>query len=192
MTNIILASQSSQRKMLFKTLNIPFEVIPADLDEAAIQDVDLIKRAEKLARIKAETVAIKHPDSIIVAADTFVIDSKIALEKPKTKEEAIAMLQHQSGKTLQEVTGFCYLDPTKKINYSTAVITEVTFRNLSGEEIVHYVSTQPVTTWSGAFCPAYPEGMVLIARINGSFTGFTHGLPMEELVPQLIRSGVLK
>lgn len=189
MTKIILASQSPQRRALFRTLNIPFEVIPSNLDESTIQDVDLINRAEKLARAKAEAVAQKNPDAIIVGADTFIIDGNTALEKPKTKEEASVMLQRQSGKALHEVTGFCYLDPTKNIIYSTAVITEVTFRNLNKQEIDHYISTQPVTTWSGGFCPAYPEGMALIAKINGSFTGFTHGLPIEELVPQLRKSG---
>jgi predicted house-cleaning NTP pyrophosphatase (Maf/HAM1 superfamily) len=48
----------------------------------------------------------------------------------------------------------------------------------------------PVTTWSAAFSPAYPYGMTLVARINGSFTGFTHGLPMEILIPLLRRSGI--
>lgn len=191
MVKIILASQSAQRKILFKTLNVPFEVVPANLDEAAITDINPTKRAEKLAIAKAEKVSQLHPNAIIIAADTFVIDGKRSLEKPRDTDEAREMLKSQSGKNLLEVTGFCFINPSQSRKYSTAICTEFTFRQLNDQEIERYVSTQPVTTWSAAFSPAYPEGLALIASIKGSLSSFTHGLPIEEVTAQLKLSNIL-
>ncbi|HEX7017986.1 MAG TPA: Maf family protein [Patescibacteria group bacterium] len=191
---VILASQSPQRKALMETLGIPFEIMPAALDEKAITAATQVERAEKVARAKAEVVSQQLADAqpaIIIAADTYVVDGEAALEKPESLDEARDMLRRQSGRTLVAYSGFCYLDQTHGIDYSTTVKTESTFRELSDEEIDRYVTTQPVRTWSAAFSPAYVEGMALVAAVNGSLTSFTHGLPMEELIPLLRQSGVI-
>jgi septum formation protein len=188
--SIILASQSPQRQLLFRELHVPFESVPADIDEQAIQHTDLAKRAELVARAKAEKVAAQHPQAIIIAADTYIVMAGKALEKPTSEAEAITMLQAQSGQTTTEVTGLCYIDPLLRLNVSKTVSTQVTFRDLSLTEIERYVKNNPVLGFSGAFCPAYPAGGALIATITGSFTSFTHGLPLDEIVPLLKQSGV--
>jgi len=188
---IILASQSKQRFNIFKSLAIPFDVVPADIDEQSIKSDDLQKRAEKIARAKAEFVSEKYPNAIIIAADTYVILNGQVLEKPKNAAEAKEMLRKQSAQTMTEVTGFAYIDNQNKINYSTVVATKVKFRKLSKREIDNYVNNEPVLTWSAAFCPAYDSGAALIEWIEGSLTGFTHGLPMEEVVKMLKKSEIL-
>ncbi len=186
---LILASQSPQRLAIFKTLGIPFEVVPSEIDEKAIQDGDSFKRAEYVAVAKAQAIQKKYPEAIIVAADTYVVLDGQTLEKPSTKAEAKAMLKQQSGQWLTEVTGWCYLDPNQELQSGFCEVG-VLFRDLSSHEIDRYVAEQPVTTWSAAFCPAYVEGAALIAEIEGSFTAFTHGFPVEEIVPLLRRSGI--
>lgn len=57
---IILASGSEQRKNLFSALNIPFEVIRSDIDEQAIQDPDLKRRAELVARLNGSSTGFTH------------------------------------------------------------------------------------------------------------------------------------
>jgi septum formation protein len=189
--SLILASQSPQRKAMLQSLGIPFTTVPADLDEAAIQDVDPIARAEKLASAKADTVSALHPTAVVIAADTFVVSGNQTFEKPRDLKEARQMLRFLSGKTLTEVTGLCVVDPHHSYRYATAVQVQCTFRILTEAEIERYVTTQPVTTWSAAFSPAYPEGAAFIAQVHGSLTGFTHGLPMEEVVEQLRKCGLL-
>mgnify|MGYP001562034266 FL=1 len=199
MLRIILASASLQRKNLFEALNLPFEVIAADIDEHAIRDPDPKKQALLIARAKAERVAARE-QGIIIAADTFGVYQNKILEKPRDKEEAAAMLHALSGNTAMAYTGFCYLDPRASggagadrehgINETALAETEFTVRELTTDEIARYVEIFPVTAWSAAFSPAYPYGMTLIASIRGSFTGFTHGLPMELLIPLLRRSGI--
>jgi len=75
------------------------------------------------------------------------------------------------------------------INFSDAVVINYFFRMMSESEIEFYIQNYPVTTWSAGFAPAYPYGMTLIEKIEGSFTGFIHGLPMELLIPLLQKSG---
>ena len=188
MQRIILASGSPQRKSIFSVLNIPFEAIPADIDEKAIRDDDLKKQAEKIARAKAEAVASENK-GIVIAADTFVVLRGQVLEKPKDLAEAEEMLKLQSGQPAVVYTGFCYLDGEKGINFSTTSTIDIEFRELSAAEIKDYVNKFPVTGWSAAFSSAYPYGVTLISQINGSLTGFTYGLPLDLMIPLLRQSG---
>lgn len=188
MQKIILASGSLQRKNILSVLNIPFEVIPADIDEKTIQDNDLKIRAEKIARAKAEKVASQH-SGIIISGDTYTVcDGKI-LEKPDSLGAAKVMLRFLSGKKGINYNGFCYLDKKNKIDFSTTAEVKFAFRQLSELEIETYVKKFPVLTWAAACSPAYPYIMTMISYLTGSLTGFTHGLPMESLIPLLRKSG---
>lgn len=186
--NIILASQSKQRKLLIQALNIKFEVIPSHIDEQKVQEKDLAKRAQKIARLKAEKVAGEYPDSIIIAGDSYGSLQGERLEKPGTKEQAIKMLELQSGQWIKAITGFCYIDRSQNIFKCEYKITQVKFRKLDDYEIRRYVASNPVTTWSAGFAPTYPSGAALIEATKGSFTGFTYGLPIENLMPLLQQS----
>lgn len=186
---IILASASPQRKKLFEALNLPFDVVAAGIHESAIRDPDPKKQALMIARAKCDAVA-EREHGIIIAADTFCVYEGKILEKPRSKDEAMEILTALSGSTAMMYTGFCYLDRERGIDETALAETAFTFRELTADEIARYVEIFPVTTWSAAFSPAYPYGMTLIANINGSFTGFTHGLPMELLIPLLRRSGI--
>jgi septum formation protein len=190
MKKIILASGSKQRRLLFETLGLEFEIIPADIDEKAVAFDDLKSRAENIARAKAEEVAKNHPDAIIIAADTYVVKDGKALEKPQNLEEAEVMITDLSGDESMAYSGYCYLDLQANINESGVAETLTKFRRLSPEFIKHYVFSNPVKDWSAAFSPAYHEGMALVDSIEGSFTSFTHGLPLEIIVPLLQKSGV--
>ena len=148
MRSIILASQSPQRKMMMETLGIPYEVIPAQLDEKQIQDQDLKKRAEKIALLKALTISSVHPKTIVIAADTYGEFNGQVFEKPTNKKEAKQMLTELSGQWSKAYSGFAYLDPIQSIKVSTVVEIQVQFRQLLSSEIDYYVKYNPVTTWS--------------------------------------------
>jgi len=190
MPGIILASQSPQRKIILQTLGVKFQVIPAQVDEQQVQIKNVIKRAEMIARLKAETVLSLHPNKIVIAADTYSAIKNQVFEKPGSRDQARQMLKNQSGKTAHALTGFCYLDKKNKIDFSTTVDTEFKFRKLSNKEIERYIKNEPVTTWSAAFCPGYPTGAALTAWIRGSLTSFTHGLPIELVAQMLTKSGI--
>lgn len=187
---IILASESKQRKAILDTLYIPYQQVPAQIDESAISAETEEKRCELIARSKAEAVARDYPEAIVIAADTYSVVEGQAFEKPADEQEAKKMLRDLSGKASITYTGFCYIDGQNSIDESMTVATEYTFRELSDSEIDRYVAHNPVTTWSAAFSPAYDSGMALIASVNGPITSFTHGLPLEKVVHYLKKSGV--
>ncbi len=186
---LILASQSHQRRSILETLGIPFEVVPAHLDEAGLTDPDPAERARRLAVAKVEAIAELHPDAIIIGGDTYVLSDGVILEKPNDLQEAAGMLRRISGSTITAVTGYAYLDPAKSDVSSGVESVKVKMRELSSVAIDRYVESEPVTTWSAAFSPAYDTGIALVASIDGSCTAFTHGLPLEKIAPLLSHSG---
>ena len=188
MSDIILASQSPQRKIILQTLGIKFLVKPADIDEKAVAYSTLRQRAANIALAKAWWVQQKYPDDIIIAADTYSVCRRRILEKPQTKKEAIEMLQFLSGQNFVNHSGWAYLDKKNQLEKYGVAVSRVKFRDLSIKEIKNYVQNNPVTTWSAAFCPAYHEGMSLIAKFSGSLTAFTHGLPLEIIAENLRKS----
>ena len=190
MKKIILASQSPQRKLLMNSIGVSFEVMPANIDEKAVVENNQKIRAQKIAKVKADYISKKVLNAIIIAADTFTMFNNKAYEKPESLEEAKQMLREQSGQTGYCYSGFAYIDKENDVQVSDVAVTKIVFRELSNVEINKYVAENPVLTWSAGFCPAYPAGANLIATIDGSFTSFTHGLPMEILMPLLEKSGV--
>ncbi len=186
---LILASGSRQRQAILETLHLPFQAISAEYDEASLTDPDPVERARRLALAKVDTVAAQHPDAVVLGGDTFLQLDGETLEKPGDLETAAAMLRALSGKTAIVITGYAYLDQRRDIRESGAVTASMELRTLSEDEIGRYVEYEPVLEWSGALCPAYVSGMALLASVEGSFTGVTHGLPLEEIVPLLRQSG---
>lgn len=179
---IILASQSKQRLKILQTLALPIEIIPADIDEQAVPFVNQYDKAERIALAKANKIASNQPNAVIIAADTFCYFDGRILEKPKDLAEAKEMLQFQSGKDIEVLTGYAFLDTNSHLEKVGHEKILVTMRELSEVEIDRYVANEPVLTWSAAFSPAYDSGMALIKSINGNLTAFSHGLPIDLLV----------
>lgn len=186
---IILASQSKARHELLSSLGIPFEALPAYIDEKSIRDSDLKVRAEKLARTKAEKIAQEN-DAIIIACDTFSESDGRVLEKPADPEEAKEMLVYLSGRNAINYTGFCYIDRKNNIDYSTVVSVPYSIRVLYQAEIDSYVKNFPVTQWAAGFALVYPYITTFISNVSGSYTGLAYGLPTEILIPLLKKSGI--
>lgn len=99
------------------------------------------------------------------------------------------MLKELSEKESVCYTGFCYLDKKNKIAVADTVTIRVRFRALSEADIARHVQTHPVTQWAAGFSPAYTDTLHLVASIQGSLTGFSHGLPLERIIPLLKKSG---
>lgn len=187
---IILASGSKQRKIVMDGLKISFEVIPSDIDEKAVTASTEKERARLIALKKAQTISALHPDAIVISGDTFTFVNGKSYEKPVSLEQAEQMLLEQSGKQGVCYSGCAYIDQKHAIEFSTTAETAFMFRDLSKNEITNYIAQNPVLTWSAGFCPAYPEGLNMVQSISGSLSGFSHGLPMEVIIPLLEKSGV--
>jgi len=185
---IILASSSKNRQKILESLNIPFKVEMADVNEKAIKEKDPALRAKKLAEAKAEKISQRH-QGIIIAADTFTVCQGKILEKPKDEKEAIIMLKTLSGRQAVSYTGFCYIDNINNFKFLKTAAAKVWFRQIEDEEIKNYVKKFPVTSWAAAYAASEPYVLGLINKISGSLTGLTYGLPLEYLIPLLKKSG---
>ena len=146
--NIILASGSPRRRELLGLFGHPFQVHPADIDETMDPAKKPFDEVARLSREKALAVPREAGD-IVVAADTIVVCDDKILGKPKSEEEAKAMLRLLSGRAHQVMTGCTVLCGDKAETFTE--VTQVHFRALSEKEIDRYVATKEPMDKAGAY-----------------------------------------
>ncbi len=181
---LILASNSPRRRELLSGLGLDFEVrVLPGIDEshpAELQggDIPLF-----ISKKKADAyVASLQPDELLITADTIVwLDGEV-LEKPKDEADACRMLHELSGKTHQVFTGVCLTTTEKQVSFSCR--SDVTFCQLTDEEINHYVQCYRPLDKAGAYGVQEWIGYVGVERIEGSFFNVV-GLPVQRLYQAL-------
>jgi len=185
MKRIILASGSPRRKQLLEQAEIIFEVNTAALEEVYPESMPVHQVPEYLAQKKATAVMAKYADPeavIIIAADTVVVVDNQIIGKPRDAGEAIESLQLLSGKSHEVITGVVL--QTKNEERAFSVSTRVFFKNLSEDEIQHYVRRYNPLDKAGAYAIQEWIGLIGIEKIEGDFYNVM-GLPINTLVDQL-------
>ena len=162
-------------------------IIPADIDESALPGEGPFELVERLARAKAETVAKEHAEEgePVVAADTIVALAGELLGKPADEADARRMLHALSGKTHQVATGVCIVRDGSAESFVD--ITDVTFYELSHDEIDAYVATGEPMDKAGAYGIQGRHGRMLVEKIDGDFYNVV-GLPIAKVVRALSRT----
>lgn len=179
MKPLVLASSSPRRQELIKKLNMPFIVDPSSFEEYFDMGKSPEELTIELSIGKAKDVAKHHPDSIILAADTFVVLEGKYLGKPKDRKDAEEMLSFQSGKRQEVVTGFTLLDTSTEKMLSKAVATQVYFNKLTKEQINEYLNKNTFLDKAGAYA-IQEVGDTFIEKIEGDLDNVV-GLPVEEV-----------
>lgn len=136
---LILASRSPRRKQLLEGLGYQFETDPSTKDEIFDPYLSVDDALKKVAMSKAEDVAKRHPNDVVLAADTIVVYKDRILGKPKDSEDAFNTLKSLSGNEHEVKTGIAIVCPGHK--KCSELTTVVRFRDLSDEEIQRYVDT---------------------------------------------------
>lgn len=174
---LILASASPRRSELLRNARIPFEVDPAHVPEEPNPGERPLEYAQRLARDKASAVQARHPDALVLGADTVVVVDEHLLEKPADAEDAARMLRLLSGRTHQVITGVCLAGPG--IERIEAEITQVTFAAMSEAEIAGYVASGEPMDKAGAYGI---QGMASrwVERIEGCYFNVV-GLPVARV-----------
>ena len=162
-------------------------VIPANIDETALPDEGPFDLVERLARAKAAAVAKEHAEEgePVVAADTIVALNGELLGKPEDEPDARRMLHALSGKTHQVATGVCIVRDENAESFVD--ITDVTFYELSHDEIDAYVATGEPMDKAGAYGIQGQHGRMLVEKIDGDFYNVV-GLPIAKVVRALSRT----
>jgi len=146
---LILASASPRRAELLRNAGIAFTVDPAHVPEQPLAGEPPIDYARRLAREKALAVFARHPDDVVLGADTVVVVDEHLLEKPADAADAARMLRLLSGRTHQVITGVCLLAPG--FERTEAEVTQVTFAEIADEEIAAYIKTGEPMDKAGAY-----------------------------------------
>lgn len=184
--NIILASASPRRKMLFEGLGIPFRIVVKEIEEVCPGEMTPEETALCLAKRKADEFNETEigDDGIVITADTVVeINNKI-IGKPESREEAISMLQLLSGEMHIVHTGVCIKSHEKEVLFSDT--TKVWFAELNRSDIEEYVERFMPYDKAGAYGIQEWIGYVGVKRIEGSFFNVM-GLPTHRLYEELKR-----
>ncbi|MFX0014185.1 MAG: nucleoside triphosphate pyrophosphatase [Promethearchaeota archaeon] len=182
---IILASQSPARATLLEQINLPFIVIPSEIDENDYENKSstppqkyVLDISYKKAFFVASQLQFKLKDRIVIACDTIVVGpSHTIIGKPLNRGDAEIMLRKLSGKFHEVLSGCTIIIYPKKIKYQTVVSTKVNFRSLSEQEIYYYLERDEWRNRAGGYA-IQGLGAFLINNIKGDYFNVV-GLPIS-------------
>ena len=181
--NIILGSASPRRKELLSDIGLKFSIQTTNKEEKYLLSLKEEEIAEFLAKQKSEFLSENlEKNDLLITADTIVSFNNELLNKPKNKKEAFETLSKLSKNTHKVITGVCLKSKNKEIIFS--VTTMVTFKELSENEIYHYINKYNPYDKAGAYGIQDWIGKIGINNINGSYTNVV-GLPISELYQHL-------
>ena len=184
---LILASASPRRAELLKSLGLRFDILPTGVEERDEHPASFHDLAIHNAQAKARDAAARHPDALVLGADTIVVLGNEVFGKPRDLDDARRMLRNLSGQGHHVITGVCLLHRAGNRERNFAVETRVRFRPLSDADIEQYLDAVDVLDKAGAY--AIQEGPPLVAGVEGSYSNVI-GLPLEQVEAELRRFGI--
>ena len=186
LNKIILASKSKVRKSILDANKIYSEVKPSNVDEDAVKD-SLIKEkappeiiSKNLAELKANKVSLKHPDSLVLGADSVIDLEGELISKPRSREEALSILKKLNGKKHQLISSVCISKKGTMIwNYTDKAF--LTMKNFSEEDLKKYLSKiNNEALYSYNVYQIEGEGKNLFLNIEGD-NDTIMGLPVKKI-----------
>jgi septum formation protein len=182
---LVLASASPRRAELLTAAGFHFDVAPADVDETPYAHEAAADYAMRVARDKAAAASARHPDAIVLAADTVVVADGVILGKPTDRADAVRMLQLLSGTThVVQTAVVLRADERDRCRLET---TRVHFRPLGPDEIAWYVETGEPVGKAGAY-GIQGAAARFIDWIEGSWSNVV-GLPVAAVYQMLDEAG---
>jgi septum formation protein len=185
---LVLASASPHRQLLLRRAGYHFVVSAADLDEEAIGGKRLPPElSEFLAKSKAEAVADRFPNDIILAADTVVALGNLPIGKARDADHAREILSQLSGTRHLVITGVCIIHRSAGLIISERVESTVQMKELEERELENYLATDEWRGKAGAY--GIQNGDSFATRMEGCRTNIV-GLPMTTTRRLLKAAGI--
>lgn len=177
----VLASKSPRRREILSGIGMDFSVMESDVDESQVpKDLEPKLYVQELAMLKSTDVASKsEKKSIVIGADTVVVNDMGILGKPSDFDEAFSMLSSFSGKSHKVISGISVTESDTMTTVTDYCETEVFFSKMTNDEISNYITTYKPYDKAGAY-GIQEYGGVFIDRINGDFYNVV-GLPLSKL-----------
>ena len=179
----VLGSSSPRRKLLMgEDITHSFIIDVSNIDESTSLFYKPLKAVKEIAKRKGKDVSKRHPNDIVITADTIVVINKQIITKPKDENDAYKMLKLLSNKTHKVITAYFIHTKEKEIlNYD---ISYVKFNKLSEETILEYIKSKSPLDKAGAYGYQDNEKFHIIKYIKGSIKNVI-GFPTEKIIEDL-------
>lgn len=186
---IVLASSSRYRRELLQRFGLSFVVDPPEIDESPLLGETPAKLAVRLAAAKAQTVAKRHPDAIVVGSDQVAsLDGRV-LGKPGNVERAVRQLVAFSGQRVEFLTGLAVVRGEGQRPRTHLDVTTARFRRFGEREAARYVrQDRPLDCAGGIRFEGL--GPLLLEGVDTEDPSAAIGLPLIALGALLRRAGV--
>jgi 7-methyl-GTP pyrophosphatase len=188
MPQLILASTSRYRHALLARLGIPFTALAPEVPEDTLSAELPPDRALRLSVAKAQAIAARRPDAVVIGSDQVAAIGGRILDKPGTAERCRAQLSAASGSSARFHTGCAVIAPQSSIRLVHIDTTTVLFRSLTGPEIERYVEREQPLDCAGGF-RVEGLGISLFESIECRDPTALIGLPLIWLAGALRRAG---
>ena len=181
---LVLASGSPRRKELLEQVGLAFTIDVADVDENLEADTPA-SLVEQLSKKKALHVLKRHPEAIVLGADTVVAYDNEILGKPEDEEDALNMLSMLAGRDHQVFTGvtICYMEEGQPVADTFHVATQVSMYDTPRDLLMGYIATGEPMDKAGAY-GIQGMGAILVREISGDYNNVV-GLPVSEVYRRL-------
>ena len=181
---LILASQSPRRRELLDQAGFEFSTFPVKVSENIDENLNPEEQVRTLALRKARACIdqnnqLKSHGFLVLGADTMVFLGQQSLGKPLDFSQAVDFLSRLSGQTHRVMTGVALVPTDHGPVWVGHCVTEVTFRQLSAQEIHEYVQTGEPMDKAGAY-GIQGLGQKFVSSKSGSWSNVV-GLPIESL-----------
>lgn len=187
--DVILASTSASRRALLARVLGDFGTATPAVDEARHRTETPREMAARLAKLKALSVAVKHPRAVVIGGDQVPCLGDEILRKPGSHMRAVAQLRACSGKTVTFYTAVCVAGPGADRIDIWVDDTLITFRSLSDDQIERYLQHDQPYDCAGSF-KSESMGVTLFASIETADPTAIQGLPLIRLTETLAKHGV--
>lgn len=184
---LILASSSAYRRELLARLDLPFEVLSPDVDETPEEGESAHDLAGRLARLKARTIAGRHPDALVIGSDQVAECRGRLLGKPLSRDRAKKQLQFMRGGPVIFHTAVALARDSQVI--SEVVPTQVQLRELEDAQLDRYIEREMPLDCAGAF-KSERGGIALLERLSSDDPTALVGLPLIATIRLLERFGL--
>ena len=186
---LILGSTSPYRRELLERLRLPFEVQRPEVDETPLDGETPVALAQRLAMAKAQAVAQRFPQAIVIGSDQVADLHGEPLGKPGNHPKAVAQLKRMRGQTVVFQTAVAVVCQATGFAQCELAQVKVVFRDFSDESLQHYLHTEQPYDCAGS-AKSEGLGIVLLARIDNQDPTALVGLPLL-LTCRLLRAAGL-
>ena len=184
---IILASKSGVRRAILEKNNFSCLVIPSNVDEDQVKDSLLAAGAnpmlvsKNLAELKSIKVSGKHPDQMVLGADSVISLNNELINKPNSRKEALEILKKLNNSSHFLITSVC-ISKNGSMIWNFTDQSELKMKNLSDDELVLYlekINTETLLAYGVYQIEA--GGLDLFELVKGDRDSIM-GLPIKQII----------